>query len=469
MRRAVYLISLFTVLFTATAAVAADDIDTYVGGFIKRHNIPGMAIAVVKDGKLVKAAGYGMANLELSVPADKDSLFEIGSISKQFTAEAVMMLVEEGTLALGDPVSKYLPDAPAAWAKITIANLLTHTSGLRDWEAAGILSYRREYSPKEYIDLIAAQPLDFQPGAHWAYTNSSYPLLGLVIERVSGKPFEQFVTERIFRAAAMPTARFRHPEQIVPGRASGYVDVKGELRNGEPLRPGIIAPNGGIMASAIDMAAWDAALFSGRLLKPATVQQMMSMVRLNDNTTGASGMAWFADDFHGHPFALHNGSTLGGYSAVVYHYTKDKLGIAVLCNIDRWNAVNVAAQHIAGLVVPGISVSSLLPQPADEGRSARMLEFLADVAAGKDPDLLAPELKGRISPGFRDWFARHLKAKQNFALVDREDFGIGGTTRVGSQVRWVERYRMDTTAGTVYYRFDLNPEGKVTRFYPEED
>lgn len=465
--RRVYLASVLLVVLSAVST--ADDIDTYISGFIQRHNIPGMSIAVVRDGKVIKAAGYGMSNLELSVPATGETLFEIGSISKQFTAEAVMMLVEDGKLAITDPVSKYLPEVSPAWAKITIAHLLTHTSGLHDWEAAGILSYRREYAPKEYIDLIAGRPLDFEPGTRWAYTNSSYPLLGLVIQRISGMPFEQFVIERIFKKAAMPSARFRHPEQVVPNRASGYVDARGELRNGEPLRPGIIAPNGGILASASDMAAWDAALFSGRLLKLATFEQMTSVVQLSDGTAGASGMAWFVDEFHGHPFILHNGSTLGGYSSVVYHYLNDKLGVAVLCNIDRWNAVNVAAQHVAGLVVPGISTSSLPPLKGDKELSGRMLQFLTDLAAGKDPDLLAPEMRGQVSKGFRDWIARHLKSKQDFILVDREDLGPAGKMRVGSRVRWVERYRMDTSGGPVYYLFDFTPEGKVTRFFPEED
>ncbi len=461
--------SVAVVLLCCVQTTYADQVDDYVRGFIQRHQIPGISIAVVHHGKLVKAAGYGMANLELSVPATQNTLYEIGSISKQFTAEAVMMLVEEGKLQLTDPIGKFLPEAPAAWARITVAELLTHTSGLKDWEAAGILTYRREYTPKEYIDLIAAQPLDFAPGTRWAYTNSSYPLLGLIIERVSGKPFEQFVEERIFKLAEMPTARLRHPEQIVPNRASGYIEAQGELRNGEPLRPGIIAPNGGIMASAVDMARWDIALHSGLLLKPALVQQMMTIVRLNDGKPGISGMAWFADTFHGHRMVLHNGSTLGGFSSVVYHYLDDDLGIAVLCNIDRWNAVNVVAEHLAGMFVPGVSVMSLPGNKADEARTTRMLQFMSDLAAGKDPDLLAPNLRGNIWTSFRRTVGENLEVRRKFELVDYEDFGATGAERFGEVIRSIERYRLETGTKAVYYSFEFTREGKITRMVPEED
>jgi CubicO group peptidase (beta-lactamase class C family) len=459
-----------SLLLTCAATLRADDIDTYVSGFIQRHKIPGAAIAVVKNGKLVKAAGYGTASLELTVPATQDTIFEIGSISKQFTAEAIMMLAEEGKLSVDDPIAKYLPESPASWLKITIRQLLTHTSGIPDWEAANLLSYRREYTPKEYIDLIGARPLDFEPGTRWGYTNSSYPLLGIVVERVSGLPFEKFVTERIFIPAGMKTARFKHPEQIVANRAAGYVDTNGELRNGEPLRPGIIAPNGGIMASAPDMAAWDIALHSGRLLKPETIRQMTRIVTLANGRPGVSGMAWFELTFRGHSMLLHNGSTMAGFSAVVYHYTTDDLGIAVLFNIDRWNAVNTVAEHIAGMFVPGASISSLPPRVQDDSaRIARFVNFLSDLATGRDPEMLSPDLRGQVSSKRRKSIGEHLKAKQKVTCVDVEDFGPNGQEQLGSLIRWTERYRIDTTNGAVYYTLNLTPDGRVTRFVPEED
>lgn len=196
-----------------------DEVDQYVEAFIKKRGIPGLSLAVVRDGKLVKAAGYGLANLELNVPAKPETVYEIGSISKHFTAEAILLLAEEGKLKLDDPLSKYLSEAPEAWKPITLRHILAHTSGLKDWEAANALSYRREYTPEEFIKLMAPFPLDFTPGEKWAYSNTGYPLLGVVIERASGQPFEAFMTERIFKPLGMNATRFNHPSHIVPNHA----------------------------------------------------------------------------------------------------------------------------------------------------------------------------------------------------------------------------------------------------------
>ena|ERR1051326_6937830 len=457
-------------LIAFCSAARGDEVDAYVSAFIKRHHIPGAAISVVKGGKLVKAAGYGAANLELNVPVTANTLFEIGSITKQFTAEAVMMLEEDGKLSVDDPLMKYLPEAPVSWSHITLRHLLTHTSGLHDWEAANSLSFRREYTIQEYIHLIAGTPLDFAPGSQWSYTNSAFPLLGIVVERVSAVPFEQFVTERIFQPARMSTARFRHPEQIVRNRAAGYVDVGGELRNGEPLRPHMVMPNGGILASATDMAAWDVALHSGRLVKPATLERMTEPVTLSNGEHGASGMAWFKTTFRNHSMLLHNGSTAAGFSAVVYHYTTDDLGVTVLFNIDRWNAVNTLAEHIAGMFVPGASISSLPARNEDDSkRTARFIALLTDIAAGKDPESLTPDLRGHIQASARKNAAEHLKAKRAVTCVDVEDFGPSGKQQFGTVIRWTERYRIETTGGAVYYTLNLTADGLVARFVPEED
>jgi CubicO group peptidase (beta-lactamase class C family) len=179
------LIILCCPLALSQPAQKLDEVNQYVAAFIKKRNIPGLSLAVVSNGKLVKAAGYGLANLELQVPARPETVYQIGSISKHFTAEAVLLLVEEGKLGLDDPLGKYLNEAPAAWKGLTLRQLLTHTSGLKDWEAANVLSYRREYTPDEFIKLMSPFPLDFTPGEQWSYTNTAYPLLGMVIERVA--------------------------------------------------------------------------------------------------------------------------------------------------------------------------------------------------------------------------------------------------------------------------------------------
>jgi CubicO group peptidase (beta-lactamase class C family) len=460
-------------LGTALAAPAraqSADVDAYVRDFIQRRNIPGASVSVVHDGSVVHAAGYGTANLELSVPATEKTVFEIGSISKQFAAEAAMILVEEGKLSLEDPIQKYIPGTPDTWKGITVRHIIGHTGGIPDWESRGLLSYRREYTPAEFVALLAPIPLDFPPGERWSYNNSDYPLLGFVIEAASGRDYEQFVTERIFVPAGMTETRFKHSEEIVRNRSGGYVDNNGRLILGEPLRPRVIAPSGGIMSTSTDMARWLIALTSGRILKPETFNAMLQPVRLNDGRTFNAGFSWFLDNFRGHANYLHNGSTATGFSSVIYWYPEERLGLVALMNIDRFNAVNVLAQRVGNFYVPGISMGAMAIRPdPDPALTARLLSMLNAVAESKDHDLLEQKFrdpaggKPRTTPSFG-----YNGPVKSFTFIDRDDLGPSGRPRWGSMIRWVSWYKLDTGDRTLIYTAELTPEGKVGRFYPEQ-
>jgi CubicO group peptidase (beta-lactamase class C family) len=452
------------------AAGRRADVDAAVAAFLARRKIPSAAVAVVLNGSTVLAAGYGEADLEHQTPATESTVYEIGSITKQFTAEAIMLLVEEGKVGLDVPAGRYLSGLPPAWAGITVRHLLSHQSGLHDWETMPEFSYRREYTPDEFIALLAKAPLDFTPGSRWAYTNSGYPLLGLIVERVSGRPFEQFVDERVFKPAGMTQARFKHPEDIVPRRAAGFVDRDGVLYRGEPLRPRVISPNGGILASAADMGRWIIALESGAILKSATVQAMTAPVRQNDGSSFSAGLSWFIDSFRGRRVLLHNGSTVAGFSSVVYWFPDDRLSVTVLMNIDRWNAVNTIATKIAGMFVPGLSIMSLPESPEpDPGMTARLLGFLDDVAGGRASRLLAASLRNPDGSSRANRSFGFAGKPDRFAFLDREDFGPEGRERFGNTIRWIYRYKLVAGSRTVYYTFDMTPEGTIARFYPEEE
>ena len=250
----------------APAAVAAacpasiDRLDAYVRAQMQARHLPGLSLAVVRDGKIARAEAYGLANLEVQAPATTQTVFEIGSISKQFAANAIMLLVEEGKVRLDDPVSKYIDGTPPGWSAITVRHVLTHTAGLADFDTGNIgFSYRREYTPAEFLELLAKPPLQFTPGDRWNYTNA-FPLLGMVIERASGQPYMTFVEQRIFTPLKLASMRFKKAQEVVPHRADGYVFENGGYRHGERLRPAVIAPNGGVMTNVLDFAAWDIAL-----------------------------------------------------------------------------------------------------------------------------------------------------------------------------------------------------------------
>src|SRR5580700_12179974 len=203
-------------LATSTWSLPADEsakVDVYVRGEMQRERIPGLALGVYRDGKIVKAEGYGGANLEWDVPAKADTIFQSGSVGKQFTAAAVMMLVEEGKVALDDPVQKYFPDAPESWKDIKIRNLLSHTSGLGEYENGprtkpdGPFYLRLDMTEDEMYKRIAAMPMDFKPGEDWSYRNTNYVLLGIVIHKVTGKFYGDYLQERIFKPLGMSSTR----------------------------------------------------------------------------------------------------------------------------------------------------------------------------------------------------------------------------------------------------------------------
>jgi D-alanyl-D-alanine carboxypeptidase len=458
-----------TLLSPPGEAAGQDRIDRYVRAFIERHKIPSAAIAIVRNGRVIKQAGYGLASLELNAPAGPHTVYEIGSITKQFTAQAVMMLAAEEKVGLDSSIATYLPDLPDAWRAITVRQLLTHTSGLPDWEGPGLLDFHREYTPAEFIQLIGARPLDFAPGARWSYTNSAFPLLGMIIDSVSGESYEQFVTERIVRPAGMTETRFRHRADVVPNRAAGYVDSAGVFQNGEPLRPKLLAPNGGILSTAVDMAKWDLALDQGAIVPPARFEEMATPVTLNDGRHFSAGIAWFVDRFRGHRFVFHNGSTAAGFSSVVYRYPEDRLFVVVLMNIDRGALVNELATAVADLVIPGLAINGLPERPdPDSAMAHRLSGMLKDVAEGRDNDLLAAGLRNPPGPSRMPASFGFSGAVDRFAFLEREDHGPDGIERFGLRVRWTYRYKLVSGARVIWYTFELNADGKVARFRPEE-
>ncbi len=214
-------VSLFLATLLALAPVArgGDPAADFVNGYLKKKQIPGCAVLVRHNGKVVLSAGYGLANLEHKVPVTPTTVFQSGSMGKQFTSMAVMMLVEERKLSLDDPISKHLT-VPGSWSRITVRHLLTHTSGLGDYPED--FSLQRDYSEKDLLKMIVAQPLAFAAGEEWNYSNLGYVTLGILIRKVSGEFYGDVLQKRIFGPLGMKDARIISEVDIVPNRAAGY-------------------------------------------------------------------------------------------------------------------------------------------------------------------------------------------------------------------------------------------------------
>lgn len=448
-------------LLGLVSTASADPVDDYVRSQLQSRRLPGVSLAVVKDGRIVKAAGYGLSSLELDAPATEKTVYEIGSISKQFAANAVLLLVEDGKVRLDDLVSKYLTNSPAAWSAITVRHILTHTAGLADFDTGNIgFSYRREYTPDEFVELLAKQPLDFQPGERWNYTNG-FPLLGMVVERASGMPYTEFVRSRIFAPLGMDSARFKTASDVVPQRADGYLYKDGGYRHGENLRPAIIAPNGGIMMNVVDFAKWDIAITQGRLLRPESLKAMMTPVRLNDGRTVSHGLGWFMDSFNGHRFGAHWGTTVAGYSAVIRRYVDDRVTVIMLANVDDGGfGIDTMSKRIANSFVPGVDIHGLSPKtdPAP-AETVRVKEILAAVGAGRE-DERAPGLATRLPQPVRDRIAATMRTATAFEFLGADAVG-DEHFNLDPALRTIKWYGVRTPDGMRYFTLRLSADGRL--------
>ncbi|MFQ5818257.1 MAG: serine hydrolase domain-containing protein, partial [Terriglobia bacterium] len=223
------IVALLLLLFTSVAA-HADEADEYIEAEMKKRHIPGLALAVVKNGQVIKAKSYGLANLELDVPVTLDSVFELASVTKPFTATAIMLLVEEGKVGLDDKISKFLINAPYTWRDITVRHLLTHTAGFAsDCKEIRKQGWLANYMTAEMFEAGSKCPADFAPGERWQYSDLGYFLLGMIIEEVSGKRYREFVRERIFQPLGMTATTVIDQWEIIKNRAAGYTLRDGKL------------------------------------------------------------------------------------------------------------------------------------------------------------------------------------------------------------------------------------------------
>jgi CubicO group peptidase (beta-lactamase class C family) len=357
--------ALLTLGVTATlpkSAEVSDDsasqkVDAYIASEIHKEKMPGLALAVIRDGKIIKAQGYGLSNVELNVPVKPETIFQTGSVGKQFTATAVMMLVEEGKVSLDDKISKYFPESPAAWKDITVRHLLTHTSGITDYgsETKKIIDLRVDYSEDELVRRFAEFPLDFPPGSKWSYSNSGYVILGVLIHRISGKFYGDFLEERVFHPLHMDATHIISEENIVPNRSSGYRLVNGVLKNQEWVAPKLnTTADGALYTNVLDMAKWDAALTQQSLLKKSSYDQMYTPVRLTDGTAHPYGFGWEIAATHGHPLIEHSGSWQG-FHMNFSRYPADKLSVVVFTNLDSEHSDPIKIAHeVAAIYIPAL-------------------------------------------------------------------------------------------------------------------
>jgi D-alanyl-D-alanine carboxypeptidase len=319
----------------AAEQALASRIDALVAPYYKADG-PGAIVLVTQDGKTVLRKAYGMADVAKGRAMTPDTAMRLGSITKQFTAVGILLLLDEGKLALDDEIGKYLPDYPTHGRRITIEHLLTHTSGIVSYTSKAGFSRNAEAdrSVSQVIDSFKNDPLDFEPGTRWAYNNSGYFLLGAVIEKVSGQTYANFMAERIFKPLDMRHSAYEGYERSPGPRAAGHTKGWfGGVRQAEPISMTQPYAAGALVSTADDLARWDAAIAAGKLLKPATWQKAHSSAVLADGKPVNYGYGWQVGKLRGVPMLAHGGG-INGFSTYALRLPQQKVYVAVLTNSD---------------------------------------------------------------------------------------------------------------------------------------
>jgi len=344
----------------------ASDVDSVFSRWT--HDTPGCAVGIAAGGTRVLERAYGMADLERDVPNAPDTIFEAGSVSKQFTAMAVLLLARDGKLSLDDPVRKYVPEVPDYGSPLTIRHLLTHTSGLRDWGSieaiAGWPRTSRVYTHAHVLDIVSRQKaLNFTPGTHWSYSNTGYNLAAIIVSRVSGKPFSEFTSERIFKPLGMTRTSWRDDfTRVVKHRAIAYDRRPDGYHQDMPFEN--VHGNGGLLTTVGDLLRWNANFDAPLVGDAALVKQEQARGTFTDGREHDYAFGLFLGTYRGVREVSHSGTT-ASYQAFLARYPDQHVSVAVLCNAGEANATLFA--HRMADVYLGSALAALVAVPIGPG------------------------------------------------------------------------------------------------------
>lgn len=327
--------------------IVESQIDSLGLSVFNDKNEPGGVILIAKDGKPIYQKAFGKANLELEVDLTPESVFQIGSMTKQFTAVALLQLEEEGKLDVNHAVSRYIPDYPSG-DQITLHHLLTHTSGIKDFTKMKSIRdiAQQDLSPTELVDFFKNEPVDFAPGEKFQYNNSGYVVLGHIIELVSGETYEDYIQKNIFEKAGMSHSRYASDAALINNRAYGYHKKAQGFVNKNSISFNIPFSSGALMSTAGDMLKWQNALNQHLLLNATTLNKAFTKYTLNNGDEFTYGYGWNLKEIDGTPTRDHGGSVFGFKSMAVYIPSKD-LYVLGLSNCDCHSPTKVVAEIAA--------------------------------------------------------------------------------------------------------------------------
>ncbi len=354
-------------------------IDSLAEATLVQGSAAALSIGVKRGGDLLLVKGYGQADIENDVPAIAETVYRIGSITKQFTAAAVMQLVEAGKIGLDDPITKYLPDYPTQGHEVTIRHLLTHTSGIKSYTglAAWRPTIKLDLTDEELLALFKDEPFDFTPGERFLYNNSGFYLLGVIIEKAGGETYREYLNAHLFGPLGLRGSTYCDERPIIRGRAEGYALVGGELLNDEYLSMNQPGAAGALCSTVPDLLSWTAALRTERVVSAASYRQMTTSGTLDEGSTTGYGFGLVVGDLEGHPSVSHGGG-INGFSTMLAHYPDADLDVVVLSNTTGVHPGRIAeliAKWALGIEVRVIGgTGRALPVWTDRDGSEQLLD-----------------------------------------------------------------------------------------------
>ena len=417
---------------TAQAPALPDTVEHFIRAELARQRIPAMSVAILRGDSILLARGYGFANLEHHTPATDSIVYSVGSLTKPFTSAAIVLLSQQGRLKLEDPITKYLPEGSKVWSGVTIRHLLTHTSGVPQDTT---LDYSRDYTETQLV-RSAAQPLQFTPGALESYSSTGYALLGVIIQRVTGKQWGEFVRDQIFQPLGVRTARVNTQADSAPNRATGYYLDHDTLQTAERFSPSINSMADCCLSFTVrDLARFAIGLNHAKPLGREGLELSWTPVRLNNGGTYPYGLGWNIVEQRGFRRIGHSGAWQG-FHATFQRYPDFDLTVIVLLNLGQANSEGIATA-LAGLVEPGLTMPHLLPQPLTRNPPTQIDRLLRALAEKKEAPLVTPELRTTFPADRRETMASFLQAIDTWTPLGCDAVADRGITRLRSRIEHI--------------------------------
>jgi len=475
-------LSLVCIFFLSFGVAArADDIDAYVQTEMAEQHIPGLSLCVVRDGRIIKDQTYGLANVELNVPATSDTEFAIASMTKSVTASAIMLLVQDGKISLDDPISKYFDGLPESWQAITVRHLLSHTSGIKDhfhdypFFPIANLDRKLEYTDAQYLKALIDGGLNFKPGAQWAYSSTGFTLLGMIIKKVTGKSYAEFFRERIFAPLGMTKTHVISLAGIIPNRAAGYRWLDGAMRNGDYT--GQTFSEGAdvsLLTTAADLAKWHIALSSEGIWKKSSLELMWTPAKLANGEEavpfpgGESGLGWGLGIYNGYPRIGHGGSFITGFVSFMGRIPDKRLIVIVLTNQHSANPLRVAFGVVgfydADLLAPHRMKVQADAQPELTAKAKAFVAALFSGGASGDPTQFVTGGLGHHLPPVPKTPAGQTVPVSDVSFIASANVSNRRIVRYGARVTHMSYYKAIFDGHPVYLTFYFSSDGQIADY-----